>query len=127
MPSVQELIHRFEQGGGRAPRIVFAVLVIGILMLGYNWRGFRNLGTQEAMDAAQVGRNLAEGRGFTTQFVRPISIYLVKKHNQDRMQPTAEDTSPDYAQLEGLHPDLANPPVYPLVLAGLMKVLPLRG
>ena len=25
-----------------------------------------------------------------------------------------------------MHPDLANPPVYPLMLAGLMKVLPFR-
>lgn len=126
MPSVQDFIHKFEQGGGRGPRIVFVTLVIGILMLGYNWRCFRNLGTQEAMDAAQVGHNLAQGRGFTTQFIRPFSIYLVKAHNADRMQPTAEDPRPDYAQLRGMHPDLANPPVYPLVLASLMKVLPFR-
>src|SRR5262249_54886196 len=30
------------------------------------------------------------------------------------------------AEVKGMHPDLANPPVYPLVLAGLMKVLPFR-
>ena len=53
-----------------------------MLLVGYNWRSFRNLGTQEAMDAAQVARNLAEGRGFTTQFIRPFSIYLVKKRNE---------------------------------------------
>lgn len=126
MASIQEFIHKFEQGGGRGFRIVFAALVICLLMVCYNWRGFRNLGTQEAMDSAQVGRNLAEGRGFTTQFVRPFSVYLVKKHNQGRMVPTAEDPTPDYAQLKGMHPDLANPPVYPLVLGGLMKVLPFR-
>ena len=32
--------------------------------------------------------------------------------------------SADPAQLKGMHPDIANAPVYPLVLAGLMKVLP---
>jgi hypothetical protein len=126
MPSVQDLIHKFEQGEGRGLRNVFVALLICFLVLCYNWRGFRNLGTQEAMDAAQVGRNLAEGRGFTTQFVRPFSIYLVKQHNADRLKPTAEDPGPDYAELKGMHPDLANPPVYPLVLAGLMKVLPFR-
>lgn len=124
MPSVQDLIHKFEQGQGRGPRIVFVALVIAILMLGYNWRCFRNLGTQEAMDSAQVAHNLAQGRGFTTQFVRPFSIYLIKTHNADRLKVTDEDPRPDYAQLKGMHPDLANPPVYPLVLAGLMKVLP---
>ncbi|MFO1514321.1 MAG: glycosyltransferase family 39 protein [Verrucomicrobiota bacterium] len=127
MPSVQDFIHKFEQdGGGRGLRAVFVTLLIIILVLGYNWRAFRNFGTQEAMDAAQVGRNLAEGRGFTTQFVRPFSIYLIKAHNADRLKPTADEPRPDYAQLKGMHPDLANPPVYPLVLAGLMKVLPFR-
>ena len=127
MPSVQDFIHKLEQdGGGRGLRALFVTLLVVILVLGYNWRAFRNLGTQEAMDAAQVGRNLAEGRGYSTQFVRPFSIYLIKKHNADRLTPTAEEPRPDYAQLRGMHPDLANPPVYPLVLAGLMKVLPFR-
>ncbi len=31
----------------------------------------------------------------------------------------------DYARIQA-HPDLANPPVYPVLLAGLMKVLPFR-
>ena len=126
MPSLQDLIHKFEQGSGRWPRIVFVALTVAVIMLGYNWRCFRNLGTQEAMDSAQVGHNLAQGRGFATQFVRPFSIYLVKKHNADRLQATDGDPRPDYAQLKGMHPDLANPPVYPLVLAGLMKVLPFQ-
>jgi hypothetical protein len=38
--------------------------------------------------------------------------------------PSSPDSPPDYAQVKTAHPDLANPPVYPLVLAGLMKVLP---
>lgn len=126
MPGIQDFIHKFEQGGGRGPRIIFVALVVCLLLLGYNWRGYRNFGTQEAMDAAQVGRNLAEGQGFTTHFVRPFSIYLVKQHNQDSMKPAADGKIPDYAQLEGMHPDLANAPFYPAVLAGLMKVLPFR-
>lgn len=126
MPGIQDFIHKFEQGGGRGPRVVFVGLVVCLLLLGYNWRGFRNFNTQEAMDAAQVGRNLAEGNGFTTQFVRPFSIYLVKQHNQASPQPAVEGKTPDYARLEGMHPDLANAPVYPVVLAGLMKVLPFR-
>ena len=49
--------------------------------MGYNWRAFKNMATQEAMDAAQVARNLAQGKGYTTLFIRPFSIFLVKKHN----------------------------------------------
>lgn len=126
MASLQDFIHKFEQGGGRGPRIIFVALVACLLMLCYNWRAYRNFGTQEAMDAAQVGRNLASGHGFTTHFVRPFSIHLVKQHNKGSLKPAAEGQTPDYAQLEGMHPDLANAPVYPLVLAGLMKALPFR-
>lgn len=124
MPSIQDLIHKFEEKGSRGMRLTFVLLLTGIVMLCYNWRGYRNMGTQEAMDAAQVGRNISEGNGFTTKNIRPFSIYLVKKHNQDRLATTETNSRPDYAQLKGMHPDLANPPVYPLVLGGLMKVLP---
>ena len=69
MASIQDLIHRFEEKGSSGIRIVFVVLVtLGVLVC-YNWRSYRNLGTQEAMDAAQVGRNLAEGNGFTPPLV----------------------------------------------------------
>lgn len=124
MPSIQDLVHRFEEKGGRGMRLAFVVLVVLGLLVVYNWRAYRNFGTQEAMDSAQVARNLAEGRGFTTQFVRPFSIFLLKQHNQGRLSASATNSRPDYAELKGMHPDLANPPVYPLLLAGAMKVLP---
>jgi len=127
MPSIQDLIHKFEEKGGRGMRLVFMVLVIGGLVLLYNWRAYRNFGTQEAMDAAQVARNLSQGYGFTTQFIRPFSIHLVKHHNQGRLTTTNAAARPDYALLRSSHPDLANPPLYPLVLAGAMKVLPFRS
>jgi dolichyl-phosphate-mannose-protein mannosyltransferase len=118
---LQDLIHRLELGGGmRYVRVVLSVLALLVVLVGYNWRAFRNMSTQEGMDAAQLGRNLAEGRGYTTLFIRPLSICLVKKN---RPQPDA-GTEADPAQLKRGHPDLANPPVYPVLLAGLMKALP---
>lgn len=127
MPSIQDWIHKLEERGAGGLRIVFVVLLVGFLLVVYNWRGFRNLSNQEAMDAAQVARNLAEGNGFTTQFIRPFSLHLVQTHNQKRTAGTATDPRPDLAEVkEARHPDLANPPVYPLFLAGAMKVLPFR-
>jgi len=122
---LQDFLHKLEVGGGlRHLRRVIAVLAVVLLAVGYNWRAFRNMATQEAMDMAQLGRNIAQGKGYTTLFIRPFSIYLVKQRNRERqIAPTAGKLA-DLGELRGMHPDLANPPVYPVVLAALMKVLP---
>lgn len=117
MPFLQDIIHKFEEGGGmRYVRWSLGVLAMVLLVAGYNLRAFHNMSNQEAMDAAQVGRHIAEGKGFTTSFIRPFSIFLVKRFN------LSKGIHEDPAQLKTDHPDLANPPVYPLLLAGLMKV-----
>ena len=125
MPFLQDLLHKFEVGGGmRFFRVGLAVLAIVLLTVGYNLRAFKNMGTQEAMDAAQLARNIAQGKGYTTLFIRPFSIFLVKKHNQETQGAPQAGKVPDLAKLRDMHPDLANPPVYPVALAALMKVLP---
>jgi hypothetical protein len=125
MPFLQDIVHRLEVGGGtRFFRVGLAVLAIVLLTVGYNWRAFRNMASPEAMDVAQVARNIAQGKGYTTLFIRPFSIFLVKKHNQEIQGVPAVGKVADPAKLRGMHPDLANPPVYPVVLAALMKVLP---
>ena len=94
------------------------------LVVVYNLRAYRNFATPEAMDSAQLARNIAEGKGYTTLFIRPFSLYLVQSHNQAKAADALASAGTDFAQIKTPHPDLANPPVYPLVLAGLMKVLP---
>ncbi len=116
----QEFLHRFEEGEGvRYLRGVILLCGWVLLAAAYDWLEFRNLATPEAMDAAQVARNLADGEGFTTRFIRPLSIHLVEER-QARLGGQTNDLS----HLRGAHPDLANPPLYPLLLAGAMKVLP---
>jgi hypothetical protein len=125
MSILQDLLHKAEVGGGtRYLRVGLALLGVVLLTVGYNWRAFRNMGTQEAMDTAQLARNIAQGKGYTTLFIRPFSIYLVKKRNKEREGASAVGASADLARLKTMHPDLANPPVYPVMLAGLMKIVP---
>jgi len=131
MVRLQDIIHHFEVGAGsrsinRSFRI--AVCVVGVLSLiaAYDLRAFRNFSTKEAMDSAQLARNLADGQGFTTLFVRPLSIFLIQNRNQNQASDSAHAPVTDPARLKGNHPDLANGPVYPLLLAGLMKVLPFK-
>jgi hypothetical protein len=118
VPSIQELIYKIEVGTGRAAaRWFFLGTLAIVLFVGYNLRAYRNMASEEAMDSAQLARNLAAGRGYHTSFIRPLSVYLFKQNNANPADP---------AGLKSLHPDLANPPVYPCVLAGLMKILPFR-
>jgi 4-amino-4-deoxy-L-arabinose transferase-like glycosyltransferase len=125
MPFLHEVLHKLEVGGTmRFLRAGLAVLAVLLLTGLYDWRAFRNMATQEAMDMAQLGRNIAQGKGYTTLFIRPFSIYLVKTRNVEKEGVPAVGKIKDLAKLRGMHPDVANPPVYPVVLAGLMKVLP---
>jgi hypothetical protein len=124
MPILQESIHKLEVAGGmRHLKTGLAVLVVlGVIGL-YNIQSFKNMSTQEAMDSAQLARNIAQGKGYTTQFVRPFSMYLLKRHNE--MAPDAVDKRlAELTAIKNSHPDISNPPVYPIILAGLMKVLP---
>ena len=114
-----------EVGGGtRQVKYGMIALIVLALALCYNWRGYKNMSNPEAMDAAQLARNIAGHKGYTTLFIRPLSIYLVQKTADDKLGPPAVRDVTDRAQLKGMHPDLANPPVYPLALAALMKTLP---
>src|SRR5581483_6882456 len=130
MVTLQDLIHHLEVGAGmksfnRLMRWIVCALGVLLLISLYDLRAYRNFSTQEAMDAAQVGRNLAQGRGYSTLYVRPLSIYLLQ--HQARLQKEAASPAPplsDPGRLKGDHPDLANPPAYPLLLGGLMKTLP---
>jgi len=125
---IQKLIHMSEVGAGsRYLRfLVLGLAVVGLALV-YNLRAYRNLATQEAMDSAQLARNIADGKGYTTLFIRPFSLYLVQSHNEAKPAAAPATTNLDFAQIKfNPHPDLANPPVYPVVLAGLMTVRSFR-
>jgi hypothetical protein len=121
---IQGWIHALEVGSFSRwlKYLPVVVAMIGLAVL-YDVRAYHGFTSPEAMDAAQVARNLAEGHGYTTDFIRPFSVYLVQKHNRATHPAEARTTNAlDFAQLDGTHPDLANAPVYPTLLAGLMKL-----
>ncbi|MGD0253665.1 MAG: hypothetical protein ABSC01_13335, partial [Verrucomicrobiota bacterium] len=122
---VQDLIHKLEVGAGR--RVLWSAvltLVVMALVVLYDLRAYRNFSAPEAMDTAQLARNIADGKGYTTLFLRPFSLFLVQENNEASRAVAPVSAGADFAQIQAPHPDLANPPVYPTVLAGLMKVLP---
>lgn len=122
---LQAAIHQLEVGfGGRIIRWLLIGLVPLAMTVLYDTRAYHNFNSPEAMDAAQLARNLSEGRGYTTEFIRPFSLYLMQKHHRALHPEELTSTNfIDAAQIYTAHPDLANAPLYPLVLAGLMKTL----
>ena len=122
---IQNLIHKLEAGTGpRFFRITALLLAVLVLTMRYDFHAYRNLATPEGMDSAQLARNISEGKGYTTLFIRPLSLFLEQRHNGAGAPSALTGTNSDFARLKAAHPDLANPPMYPVLLAGLMKVLP---
>jgi hypothetical protein len=116
--SVQDAIHKLEVGLGRRFIGYFVfILAVAALVIRYDVHCYHNMAAPAAIDAAQVGRNVAEGHGYTTRSIRPLSMFLLRQKNHN-------PADKDPARLNSAHPDISNPPVYPVVLAGLMKVLP---
>jgi tetratricopeptide (TPR) repeat protein len=70
---------------------------------------FTELRDPMAADRAQVARRIAEGKGFTTDNIRPLSRSIYKETDLQS------------------HPDLYNAPAYPALLGGVFWVLDLFG
>ena len=127
MPLLQDLLHRGGLiGDSRFVRYLVVFLAVILLALTYDLRAYKNMFTPEGMDSAQLARNIAEGKGYTTLFVRPFSMHLLEKRSQRKAPAAAAGHPAGDPQIQRAHPDIANPPLYPVVLAGLMKVLPFR-
>lgn len=109
--TVQNAVFQIELGQGKIVlRWVVAVFAAVVLALWYTAAEFRGLEKREAQDMAQLARNLARGEGFTTSVIRPISLWHLKTYRADH-QP-----------LFDAHPDLANAPLYPLLLSGVFRL-----
>ena len=117
MQTLQGIIHKFEVGEGRHYIPVGAGILLFIAILAiYNLREATGFASIEAMDTSQIARNIAQGEGFTTNFIRPLSLALVEEQGGNTIN--------DPLKLQTNHPDLANPPLYPYLLGGIMKALP---
>lgn len=143
MPGLQDTIHHWSEGKG-ARYVKFLLLLVAAVTLAviYDLRAYRGFSSIEAMDNAQLARNIASGKGYVTDCIRPFSLYLLQKHANDRMtiemkglsaQPPSQWTPEQKAAADKLiapgmltspHPDITNPPGYPYLLAGFMRLVP---
>lgn len=108
---IQDLVYNVDVGIGQI-LIKYALffLFVFVVILLYTANQFVGLRDAEAMDYAQLGRNVMTHNRLITQNVRPASIwYLTRTPGQ--LQPRIE-----------AHPDIVHAPLYPVMLGAWFRV-----
>jgi len=114
--TLHDIVYSIDTGTGlKIIRVTLYILFILVVVMLYTATQFRGLKSAEAMDYAQLGRNLSLNGGFVTKTVRPMTMWKISQRNP------AENP-----QIFG-HPDILHPPAYPALLATGFKVLELAG
>ncbi|MCX7825498.1 MAG: glycosyltransferase family 39 protein [Verrucomicrobiae bacterium] len=113
--AIQDTVHLMDIGAGQIVlRGVLLMAAAIMLLLIYAGSQFRGVRFAEAMDQMQLGRNLMRGDGYTTRVLRPISLWQLSQRSRWKQM------------MLGSHPDLMNPPAYP-VLAGALLYMVQKG
>jgi MFS family permease len=103
---IQDLVYNVDVGIGlRLIKVGLYVLSVLALMTLYTASEFWGLKNAEAMDQAQIARQIMTEGTFTTKFIRPAAVWLFEKNGED----------PQSIMLK--QPDIVHPPVYPWVLS----------
>jgi hypothetical protein len=115
---LQSWVHYWGEGAGaRVLKAAAALLAFIALASLYDLLSYESYSSEEAMESAQLARNLSGGKGYTTDSIRPLALYLLE---------SAAEPGQSSKVLAQRVPDLSNAPVYPYLLAGLMKALPFQ-
>ena len=108
---VQGFIHSLEQGN-LAPvmrGLVIAVVIVAVALGFLGWK-FRGFASPEAMDQAQVAREISRGHGWSTQLIRPLAVWQIEKNLGTQALPKTN------------FPDTFNAPLPPLANALAVKM-----
>lgn len=85
-------------------------LILILLTLGNLFTLFKGLNSPQAMDQAQIAREIARGNGFTTKMIRPVAYYQAEKKEKRSVS------------LLGFQ-DTYHSPLNPLLNAAVLKLL----
>ncbi|MGA7882904.1 MAG: hypothetical protein WCC08_08670 [Terrimicrobiaceae bacterium] len=99
---VQTAVHSLDQGrlGTLIKVAMFGALIVCLSLL-YLFVQFRGLSTADAMDQAQISRRLADGKGFTTDYIRSLALSIIQR--QTGKEQVDVSMFPDFFQAP-LHP-----------------------
>ena len=112
---IQELVHRIEEGRWvKWVKLTFLLSVMTALFVGFvldpwSWGLYKGFNHPKAMEQAQIAREIARGKGFSTLMVRPLAYSQLKLN--------IGSISPDKV------PDTYHAPLWPITIAPFLKVL----
>ncbi|MCF7847556.1 MAG: glycosyltransferase family 39 protein [Kiritimatiellales bacterium] len=114
--SLHDIVYSIDTGTGlKIIRASLYTLFLVVLILLYTATQFRGLKDAEAMDLAQVGRNITLQGGMQTKCVRPLTMWKISQ--------VTPEGNPRILN----HPDILHAPAYPAVLAIGFKIFDLMG
>ncbi|MEN7973233.1 MAG: hypothetical protein ABFR47_05315 [Verrucomicrobiota bacterium] len=115
--TLHDIVYSIDTGTGlKVIRVSLYILFLLVIVMLYTATQFRGLDNEEAMDYAQLGRNISLNGGMlTTKCIRPSSMWKVASRNVQ-----------ENSQVAG-HPDLYHPPAYPMLLATGFKFFEMIG
>lgn len=110
---VQDVVYNLDAGTGfRVIQGGLALALLAVVIILFQVSQFKGLKDAEAMEIAQLARNLGEQKSFVTQVVRPAVMEHLRINRPGAVIPMEK------------HPDLFHAPLYPVVLAGGFSVVP---
>jgi len=88
---IQWLIHAFEQGSIAVwvRRLLLTALLAAVAAAWFTVK-FNGFNDPDAMDQAQIGRQLASGQGYSTLYARPLALHLMLTRTGQIRQPLPE-------------------------------------
>ena len=122
---VQDLVYNVDVGVGlRLIKLALYVLLVVVIMLVYTATQFTWFRQAEAMEYAQLGRNLRDRGELVTQVVRPATIrFLIENTATETVNAGGETVTRGGDPRFDNHPDILHPPLYPAALAGWFKLM----
>ncbi len=114
--TLHDIVYSIDTGAGlKIIQVVLYILFLLVIVMLYTATQFRGLNSEEAMDYAQLGRNMSISGGMVTKNIRPVTMWKMSERNPGENARISD------------HPDLYHPPAYPAVLATGFKIFELIG
>jgi hypothetical protein len=113
---IQDLVYNVEVGVGLVIIKYFLYLIFVFLLAAlYVASQFQGFKEADAMEYAQLARQYAQEGNFRTQVIRPATLWYLVNNNVTRGETGTGDLMLD-------HPDILHPPVFPVLMAGILKL-----